>query len=241
MTTRLHVASITSIGAVEAGDNPEADILFYKRHPSLGRGRENAAKSMGAPLTPAQTAAVTAKVEKQNRQLADLARSQAAMRKTLKKQEVAPVVNQKQTETQGTAQGIVEQKAADLVASGEQTSMAKARAAVWKQHPDLVALSRADGQRDTAKVPADAGTLQERIVKAVHLRAAYLRATPAHFDKTEQALRPRVWGTPEGQALRELYSQAVKQADSKVAKAASNQQAMAILKAWETDPAQGLT
>ena len=34
MTTRLHVGSITSIGAVHAGDNPEADILFWKRKPS---------------------------------------------------------------------------------------------------------------------------------------------------------------------------------------------------------------
>jgi hypothetical protein len=33
MTTRLHVGSITSIGAVEAGDNPEADILFFKIKP----------------------------------------------------------------------------------------------------------------------------------------------------------------------------------------------------------------
>ena len=30
---RLHVTKITSVGAVTAGDNPEADILFYKSKP----------------------------------------------------------------------------------------------------------------------------------------------------------------------------------------------------------------
>jgi hypothetical protein len=42
MTQRLHVKSLLSIGAVEAGDNPEADILFWKRTPTfsaLGRMR----------------------------------------------------------------------------------------------------------------------------------------------------------------------------------------------------------
>lgn len=43
MTNRLHVKSLLSIGAVEAGDNPEADILFWKSkqlEPDQGLNKE---------------------------------------------------------------------------------------------------------------------------------------------------------------------------------------------------------
>ena len=34
---RLHVTSITSVGAVEAGDNPRAEILLFKKRPTVAK------------------------------------------------------------------------------------------------------------------------------------------------------------------------------------------------------------
>jgi hypothetical protein len=36
MRIRLFVTELMSVGAVDKGDNPDADILFYKRHPAGG-------------------------------------------------------------------------------------------------------------------------------------------------------------------------------------------------------------
>ena len=46
---RLHIKRLISIGVVEEGDNPEADILFWKAAPTRPGRREDKAVSTSAP------------------------------------------------------------------------------------------------------------------------------------------------------------------------------------------------
>ena len=128
MTHRLHVHELTSIGVVEAGDNPEADIMFWKRRPDQPRGGRREGTLPARP----SVAAVFAKVA---RTLAEARRSLASIDETGSRREVMA----QPTMTAETIADTVTKRAAAMRQAPRMwdRSEVELRADLWKRTPGL--------------------------------------------------------------------------------------------------------
>ena len=229
---RLHLSRLTSIGAVEAGDNPEADVLFWK-----ARAGEGESAGSALPLPAEDLAAATlAKLDAQDRAITGIIESREALGQEIEKERNA-MGRPAKTYPAGTIRAEVDRLAHEMIETGEAATLTEARPLVWKARPDLVAASRANTEGRTApRVGPEPGTLPERIAKAVEARAVEMSALSAYFEKSAAARRVAVWKTPDGQRLRDLYTAATK--DHKLSKSAASPHARAFetLARWEADP-----
>jgi len=143
------------------------------------------------------------------------------------------------TMTKTDARAEVNALAEAMVAAGEANTMAEARAAVWHDHPELVAKSRQETST-TVEAPDEPLTLGEEIAEVVHKRALELSATPGMWNERIQALRVRVWKSPDGERLRALMRASVSRKPATIKKAGEHAEAFRILASWQDDPRVGL-
>lgn len=229
---RLHVRRITSIGAVEEGDNPGAQIMFWKRRdpkPDTAAGLSPAQKWANVP---AALAALDDRIAKAvDRVEADAAAVQRIA------EERNDVVKVPDTFPEGTIRRQVDEIAAEMVANGEASNITQARPLVWKARPDLRDLSRAN--KETANLPRSRPSHEtdtaQRVVAAVADWADELSAQQGNWNKQAAELRAEIWRTPQGRQLRELYTDAHHKGE-KVAKSNDHADAVQVLKRLEDDP-----
>ena len=250
-----------SIGAVEDGDNPESMILFWKAAPepvsktdNTERGRARRmlralqiriqrqnpalsladAKAEAARQRPDLVALLVAKVLKgQGTRLEELEATTAMLLRQINEDD-----ERETTMTKTDAKAEVNALAEAMVAAGEADTIAEARAAVWRENPDLVKKSRQE--TSTTVKASDKPTLGEEIGEVVHARALELSATPGLWNERIPDLRVRVWKSPDGERLRALMRAAVSRKPATIKKSGEHAEAFRILANWQKDPRIGL-
>ncbi len=103
----------------------------------------------------------------------------------------------------------VDALADEMIAQGDASTRAEARAAVWHDHPELVAKSR---QETVAVADQSAQTISERVREVIEEAATKASWLPLmenwghDMSRREIIAKVRVelWRTPEGQALRDF-------------------------------------
>jgi len=256
---RLHVKKITSIGVVEAGDNPEATILLFKSAPEMVKATDTSerrqarstlrglqiriqranpamtladAKAEAARLRPDLVKLLVAKVLKsQGTRIAEVEETAAAALRQIEDDE------RETTMTKTDAKTEVTRLAKQMRDAGEFDSMVEARAEVWRTNPDLVKQSRMETPA-TVRVP-DVDE-REQITEAVHKRGLEMSALPGEWNTPIPELFVRVWKSPDGQKLRTLQLALGKQKPATIRKSGEHAEAFAILKRWQTNPKEGL-
>jgi len=137
----------------------------------------------------------------------------------------------------------VERRAAevqkDAKKSGEPISMAKAKAQVWHDDPELVARSRNAPKSDHPAPPVDKG-LSAEIAAAVHARALEASGRPEMWTKTIPEMRAAIWRTPDGRLLTELDRASQKRDPDTLAKSDDHTRAFTVLRRWQENPAAGV-
>jgi len=236
---RLHVTKIVSIGAVAEGDNPPAAILFYKAAP--GTAPPPTAKPR--PLAgPALALAVDNRITRQARRLAAVAKAAATVGDTIERMTTRkePTVA---VETYADVIAEVERRAAEVQKeakeSGDPISMAKAKAQVWHDDPELVQRSRNAPKSDHPAPPVDQG-LSAEIAAAVHARALEASGRPEMWTKTIPEMRNAIRHTPDGRLLTALDRASQKYDPETLAKSGDHARAFAVLRQWQENPAQGV-
>jgi hypothetical protein len=221
MTQRLFVRAITSIGAVEEGDNsPHSSILFWKRKPltkpEVLQRRPGIAAALHAsapgPSSGAEGAAAVQKRIATN--LAATAKTSEEIRKTLEEIEqlrgTTMTSRRSRTEPADTVRAAVDRLATELVEKGEAPNLVQGRVQVWKGRPDLVAKSRQEIPDPVSDEPEM--TISDRVVQVIKDAAveASFRPLMENWGRSESResiiskVRVEMWRTPEGQALRDL-------------------------------------
>jgi len=238
--TTLHVKTITSIGAVEEGDNPQAKILFFKAREKLAS--RSAPEKTRPPLTGyALALAVDNRLSRQAQRLAVVAKATATVGDTVERM---TTIGKERTVVESYSDVLAEvaeraealQKEAKE--SGEPISMAKAKAAAWHDD-DLVQRSRNAPKSAHPKPPVDKG-LPAEIAAAVHARALEASGRPEMWSLTVPEMRAAIWRTPDGRQLTELSRAAEKYDPAKLEKSATHTRAFAVLRKWQENPAAGV-
>jgi len=244
---RLHVTKLTSIGAVAEGDNPEATILFYKAAPEpkppARRPRPTPKKEPRLDDPEALAVAVDQRLERQERGLAAVDKAAGTVGDTVQRMTTSRKATTVAVETYADVLAEVESRAAALQKeakeSGDPISMAKAKARVWHDDPDLVQRSRNAPKSEHPAPPVDQG-LSAEIAAAVHARALEASGRPEMWTKTIPEMRNAIRHTPDGKLLTALERAAAKRDPETLAKFATHKRAFAVLRAWQENPAQGV-
>jgi len=236
----LHVTKITSIGAVAEGDNPEAAIVFYKARAVAPHPRPVPA----SPLTGyALALAVDNRLSRQAQGLLTVAKVTAAVGETVEKMTTLGKERTVAVETYADVIAEVAERAAEVQKeakeSGEPISMAKAKAKVWHDDPELVARSRNAPKSEHPAPPVDKG-LSAEIAAAVHARALEASGRPEMWTKTIPEMRAAIWRTPDGRLLTDLDRASQKYDPEKLAKSATHKRAFVVLRKWQENPAAGV-
>jgi len=235
---RLHVTKIVSVGAVGEGDNPPAAILFFKAAPKPPPKRVTLTAD-------ALAVAVDNRLTRQARRLAAVDKATATVGDTI--QRMTTRKTRKETtvavETYADVIAEVERRAVEVQKeakeSGDPISMAKAKAQVWHDDPELVQRSRNAPKSDHPAPPVDKG-LSAEIAAAVHARALEASGRPEMWTKTIPEMRAAIWRTPDGRLLTDLDRASQKYDPEKLAKSATHKRAFVVLRKWQENPAAGV-
>lgn len=232
---RLHITKLVSIGAVAEGDNPESMILFFKSAPKPPPKRVTLTAD-------ALALAVDNRITRQARRLAAVDKAAGKVGDTVQR-----MTTRKETtvavETYADVIAEVERRAAEVQkeakVSGEPISMAKAKAQVWHDDPELVQRSRNAPKSEHAPPPVDKG-LSAEIAAAVHARALEASGRPEMWTKTIPEMRAAIWRTPDGRQLQALAKAAAKYDPDTLAKSGNHTRAYTVLRKWQENPAAGV-
>ena len=232
---RLH-AKLTS---VEEGDNRE--ILIYKAAPEP---KPRAQRLGTRPKKQARPDDLEALFERQERGLSAVDKAAKTVGDTV----------ERMTRTNRKANTVAVETYADVIAevdrravtvqteakdAGDPISMAKAKAQVWHDDPELVQRSRNAPKSDHPAPPVDQG-LSAEIAAAVHARALEASGRPEMWTKTIPEMRNAIRHTPDGKLLTALERAAAKRDPETLAKFATHKRAFAVLRQWQENPADGV-
>jgi hypothetical protein len=231
MTQRLTVNAITSIGAVEDGDDPEARIMFWKARKdspdsaALGgdvlpprvsrapRGRGSLPITDIGP-TYAQLSAEVSKLSKEYRDR-NGGRTMAEQRTSA---EVLAEVN--------ALAGAIKKVATDPMTAAE------SRVEVWKAHPQLQVEVRKAQEAESKAWKAEAAWI-DGVVKA-HCLA--ISAERDNMTKTLSQIRRELMASAVGVEIQKLRNAVKAGTDPRaIAKSAEHGDAWRILKKWEAE------
>jgi len=255
---RLHVHKIVSIGAVESGDNPEAEILFWKAAPEVVKATDTSerrrarstlralqiriqrvrplmtladAKAEAARLRPDLVKLLVAKVLKsQGKRIAEVEETTATLLRQIEDDERKPPMTRKPADIFGEVDALAD----ELIAKGDADNLVEARAKVWHDRPDLVKKSRTQTRYVVGNVLDQ--TLAEEITTAVHKVGLEMTALPGEWNTPIPELNVRAWHLPGGQKLRQLMLAARQSKPDVIRKSGEHAEAFRILKAWTENP-----
>jgi hypothetical protein len=231
---RLHITEITSIGAVEDGDDPEAQILLFKSKSAPeagGRGVDGFTPSPVARGTSADWGPLIERIR-----LEKLAEQSAAISKISRMKGQPPMAKREESGRSSAAiLAEVDAMASRIQKSaGTGTTKAAAKAEVWRTHPEWQVEVRKAQVRERDQGKGLAARI-DRIVKSYCLS---ISAQPEHMAKTLSQIRNEVMHTAAGIEVKKLRADAMAGkvgSESEVWKSAEYSDAWSILKSWERE------
>lgn len=214
MARRLFLTKLSSIGAVTDGDNPEAEIMFWKNRPQVS----------------------FAKID---RGIADLERSRTRMETAITRLEKGAGTVTKRRLSDEEIRKRIDGAAVDILRAGGADTIAKARAKAWERNPDLRAQSRMPKQ-SLIEVSKES-TIDEQVRAVVQRRAQELAADVHTVHLSGAELRSRVRLTDEGQMLTKLEREVMNaRREGYEFRRHEHEQALKVLAEWQQNPRMGL-
>lgn len=223
---RLFVHSLTSVGLVADGDDPEARVVLYKSRAEEAPTIETAVGFEKGPTVASLTAAGD-RLDHQLGLLREDRRRREDEEKTMIEREIAK------------SAGEIDRLAAAMMKESPGLSVQAARLRVRREHPGLAVRERAAGGTATGadfvkeERPV---TLSDAITRLIHKRADLSAWTEfRRGGPTIGQLRADLWKTPDGVRLRSLQrsewgDRPLAEALAKVEKSGEHAAALAVLR-----------
>jgi hypothetical protein len=203
MSPRLWVKKITSVGAVEEGDNPGAEIVFWKRRDAgsgegFGEPRERGAQQAASDVQRPERRVGERRTYDRRR---GPDRRAGLVKATTTTKRKAPTMGRPRLNAHERLEAIVKNEEERIRTERPGLTSAQARSEFWRT-PQGAAVAEQLRKVGTVKKSNTPGpTLADQCLEAIDKRANDVVWRNLGGGMTKEAVRAAQWRTPEGQAL----------------------------------------